>query len=148
MEMNDHVVTVRASRLIWICRTYPKVLICALIVKFWAHGSISFSLIGFYVVVAFFMGLACSALPVRYLDIILNGDELKIPARRKIGFKSINVKVSDIVISDSFADKLRGTTITTKQGDIIQLSLPHYSRKNIKMIRELICEKVQCGEEA
>ena len=146
MEIEVGEVQIRASRLIWICRTYPRVLICALIVKIWAHGSISFPLFGFYVVVALLMGLAFSVLPIRYLDIILNKDGLTAPARRRVGFKSITVKLSDIVISDSFVDKLRGTTITTIQGDIINLSSLHYSRKSIKKVRELIRERVWNAE--
>lgn len=146
MEIEADGIKVRASRLIWICKMYPRALIVPLIVKVWAHGSISLSLFGFYVIMAFLMVLVFSALPVKHLDIILNENELKIPARRRIGFKSITVKVSDIVISDSFVDKLRGTTMITRQGDRIQLSLPHYSRKNIKMIRELIRKKVRCAE--
>ena len=143
MEIEADEVTVRASRLIWIRRMYPRVLIVPLIVKVWAHGSISFPLFGFYVIAAFLMLLVFSALPVKHLDVVLSENEFKIPVRRRIGFKSINVKVSDIVISDSFVDKLRGTTMITKQGDRIQISLPHYSRKDIKMIKELIRERVR-----
>ena len=143
--MKEHL-KISASRKIWVCRSFPRALIGALIIKLWAHGSISLPLFIMYLFTALILALLFCLLPTKQLDILLTESQLRAPVKSGLWFKSVTVDISEIEYSDTFIDNLRGSNISTHQGDVFCLSLLYYTKKDIKALKELIHKKSRWGD--
>ena len=115
------------------CRVYPRILTGALAIKVWASGQISLSLVGLYIICAVIVVFIFSLFPVRRFDFIIKNNKIIAPVGRALFSKSIEIDLSDIVVSESLIDKLTGMTLRTKSG--IESMYIHYITLEIKQIR-------------
>lgn len=141
MTLDKNDIYFRASRIIWACRVYPRILMGALAIKVWASGQISLSLVGLYIICAVIVVFIFSLFPVRRFDFIIKNNKIIAPVGRALFSKSIEIDLSDIVVSESLIDKLTGMTLRTKSGHRINVSSLHHSRIKTNQIKEHIIEK-------
>lgn len=87
---------------------------------------------------SFMFSLFVSALaiffPLKVMEIVIGMDQIKVPVKKGILFKSISLPISDIQMSERKLDSFLSSQIVTSDGLIVPVSSIYYSRKQKKQI--------------
>lgn len=131
-------VVVKAQRLGLVLRTYPIILIGAMLGGVIMYGIFPLTNLLQFLIEGLIAGALVLFFPIKNLTIHIDETTLKAPLGRSFCLKSITVDLSEVLISENFIDWFRGSQITTKDGQIIRISSLFYGSEQKKRILEEI----------